>query len=93
MRSPWSLLQAEKAQLSQPFLIGEMLQPSDPLHGPPLDPLPQQYVYFAKVSFVVSFETGITEVSFWESSDIYLHSFPYHLHSLLFRWRLTVQRP
>ena len=29
MRSPWSLLQAKQAQFPQPFLIGEVLQPSD----------------------------------------------------------------
>jgi len=33
------LLQAEQAQFPQPFFIGEVLQPSDRLHGPPLDPL------------------------------------------------------
>ncbi|KAK4827689.1 hypothetical protein QYF61_020823 [Mycteria americana] len=39
-----SLLQAEQAQLSQPVFIGEVLQPSDHLHGPPLDLLPQVQV-------------------------------------------------
>ena len=34
-----SLLQASEPQLSQPVLIREVLQPSDHLHGPPLDPL------------------------------------------------------
>ena len=34
-----SLLQAEEPQLSQPVPIGEELQPSDHLHGPPLDQL------------------------------------------------------
>jgi len=33
-----SLLQAEPPQLSQPVLVGEVLQPSDHLRGPPLDP-------------------------------------------------------
>ena len=36
-----SLLQAEKPQLSQPVLIGEVPQPSDHLCGPPLDLLQQ----------------------------------------------------
>ena len=29
MRSPWSILQAEQAQLPQFFSVGEVLQPSD----------------------------------------------------------------
>ena len=45
MCSPHSLFffsfQAEQAQLLQPVLIGQVLQPLDCLHGPPLDP-PQQ---------------------------------------------------
>ena len=32
-----SLLQAEQAQVPQPFFTGEVLQPSDHLCGPPLD--------------------------------------------------------
>ena len=32
-----SLLQAEQAQLPQPFLIGEVLQPCDCPRAPPLD--------------------------------------------------------
>jgi len=32
-----SLLQTEQPQLPQPVLIGEVLQPSDDLRGPPLD--------------------------------------------------------
>ncbi|KAK4808881.1 hypothetical protein QYF61_007996 [Mycteria americana] len=39
-----SLLQAEQPQLSQPVFIGEVLQPSDHLHGPPLDLLQQVHV-------------------------------------------------
>ena len=39
-----SLLQAEEPQYSQAVLIGEVLQPSDHLHGPPLDPLQQLHV-------------------------------------------------
>ena len=39
MRSPQSLLQAKQAHLTQLFFIKEMLQPSDHLCGPPLDPL------------------------------------------------------
>lgn len=34
-----SLLQAKQAHFPQPFFIGEGLQPSDHLSGPPLDPL------------------------------------------------------
>ena len=43
MKSPWrpSLLQAEESHLSQPVLVGEVLQPSDCLYGPPLDLLQQ----------------------------------------------------
>ena len=37
MRSPQRLLQAKHTQLSQPFFIGEVLQPSNHLCGPPLD--------------------------------------------------------
>ena len=44
MRSPRSLLQAKQAQFPQPFLIGEVLQPSDHLTGPPLDPLQELHV-------------------------------------------------
>ena len=34
-----SLIQAKQAQFSEPFLVGEVLQPSDHLSGPPLDAL------------------------------------------------------
>ncbi|KAK4829642.1 hypothetical protein QYF61_005935 [Mycteria americana] len=44
IRSPQSLRQAEQPQLSQPFSIGEVFQPSDHLHGPPLDSLQQLHV-------------------------------------------------
>uniref|UniRef100_A0A669QPG5 ATP synthase subunit alpha n=2 Tax=Phasianidae TaxID=9005 RepID=A0A669QPG5_PHACC len=46
MRSPLepSLLQEKQAQLPQPFLVGEVLQPSDPLSGPPLDPLQEPHI-------------------------------------------------
>jgi len=40
-----SLLQAEQLQLSQPFLIAEVLQPSDHFCGPPLDLLQQVHVF------------------------------------------------
>ncbi|KAK4816767.1 hypothetical protein QYF61_022765 [Mycteria americana] len=40
-----SLLQAEQPQLSQPFLIGEVLQPSHHFCGPPLDLLQQLHVF------------------------------------------------
>ncbi|KAK4810558.1 hypothetical protein QYF61_004521 [Mycteria americana] len=39
-----SLLQAEQPQISQPVFIGEVLQPSDHLRGPPLDSLQQVHV-------------------------------------------------
>ncbi|KAK4825745.1 LOW QUALITY PROTEIN: hypothetical protein QYF61_002184 [Mycteria americana] len=39
-----SLLQAEQPQLSQPVLVGEVLQPSGHFCGPPLDPLQQLHV-------------------------------------------------
>ena len=39
-----SLLQAEQPQLSQPFLVAEVFQPSDHLCAPPLNPLQQLYV-------------------------------------------------
>ncbi|PKU45367.1 hypothetical protein llap_4311 [Limosa lapponica baueri] len=39
-----SLLQDEKLQLSQPVLLGDMLQPSDHLCGPPLDLFQQVHV-------------------------------------------------
>ncbi|KAK4806933.1 hypothetical protein QYF61_027300 [Mycteria americana] len=35
----------EQPQLSQPFLIGEVFQPSDHFCGPPLDPLQQVHVF------------------------------------------------
>ncbi|KAK4827897.1 hypothetical protein QYF61_022320 [Mycteria americana] len=40
-----SLLQAEQPQLSQPFFIGEVLQPSDLFCSPPLDLLQQVHVF------------------------------------------------
>ena len=39
-----SLLQAEHPQLPQPVLIGKVLQPSDHLSDPPLDPLQHIHV-------------------------------------------------
>ena len=39
------LLQAEQPQLSPPVLIGELIQPSDHFHGPPLDVLQQLHVF------------------------------------------------
>jgi len=44
LRSPWSLLQAERPQLSQPVLIGEMFHPLDRFCGLPLDTLQQVHV-------------------------------------------------
>mgnify|MGYP001853276447 FL=1 len=42
-----SLLQAEQDQLPQPVFIEEVLQPSDHLRGPPLDPLQQLHIQHA----------------------------------------------
>ncbi|KAK4821554.1 hypothetical protein QYF61_022214 [Mycteria americana] len=39
--------EAEQPQLSQPVLVGEVLQPSDHFCGPPLDPLQQLHVLLA----------------------------------------------
>ena len=39
-----SLIQAKQAQFSEPFLVGEMLQPSDHLSGPPLEPLQELHI-------------------------------------------------
>ena len=39
-----SPLQAKQAQFPQPFLTGEVLQPSDHLCGPPLDPLQELHI-------------------------------------------------
>ena len=44
MRSPWDLLQTEQAQLPKPVFTGEVLQSSDHLCGPPLDPLQQFFL-------------------------------------------------
>ncbi|KAK4806791.1 hypothetical protein QYF61_005587 [Mycteria americana] len=46
IRSPRSLpfSRLEQPQLSQPVLVGEVLQPSYHFHGPPLDPLQQLHV-------------------------------------------------
>jgi len=44
VRSPQSLLQAKQSQFPQPFLIEEVLQPSDHLSGPLLDPLQELHV-------------------------------------------------
>jgi len=40
-----SLLTAEKLHFSQPFLTGQMFNPSDRFCGPPLDPLEQLHVF------------------------------------------------
>jgi len=45
MRSPHSLFQAKQAQFPQPFLIGELLQPSDHLSGPPLDLFQEFHIF------------------------------------------------
>ena len=39
------LLQAEQSQFPQPFLIAEVLQPSDHLSGPSLDPLQEFHIF------------------------------------------------
>ena len=49
MRSPCSLLQAEQAQLPQSVFVGEVLQPSHHLCGPPLDLLQQLPVFLELV--------------------------------------------
>ena len=40
-----SPLQTEEAQFLQPVFIGEMLQPSEHLRGPPLDPLQKLHIF------------------------------------------------
>jgi len=40
-----SLFQAEQAQFFLPFFIREVLQPSDHLHCPPLDPLQKPHIF------------------------------------------------
>jgi len=44
-----SLLQSQKPHVSQPVPIGEVLQPSVHLHGPPLALLQQLHVLFVLV--------------------------------------------
>ena len=39
-----SLLQAKQSRFPQPFLVGEVLQPSDHLSGPPLDLLQELHI-------------------------------------------------
>ena len=39
-----SLFQTKQAQFPLPFLIGEVLQPSDHLSGPPLDPVQELHI-------------------------------------------------
>jgi len=39
-----SLFQAEQTQLLQPIFIGEVLQPLDHLHGPPLHPFQELHI-------------------------------------------------
>ena len=39
-----SPFQAKQAQFPQPFLMGEVLQPSEHPSGPPLDPLKELHV-------------------------------------------------
>ena len=47
MRSPWSLLisKTEQVQLLQSVFIGEVLQSSKCLDGPPLVSLQKNYIY------------------------------------------------
>jgi len=47
MRSLWSLLHAEQAQLSQPFFIAEVFQTSGQICDPPLEPRKQFHIFFA----------------------------------------------
>ena len=44
-----SLLQAKQAQFPQPFFIREVLQPSDHLHGPPLDPTSLDQLWYCEM--------------------------------------------
>ena len=44
MSSPCNLLQAEQAQSLQLIFIGEVFQPLDHLHRPPLDPLQKLHI-------------------------------------------------
>ena len=44
MGSPQRLLQAKQTQLPQRFFTGGVLQPSDHLHGPPLDLLQKLHI-------------------------------------------------
>ena len=55
-----SLLQAEQPQLSQPFLTGEVLQPSDHFCGPPLDPLQQVDLFPGLQSWTQDSRLGLT---------------------------------
>lgn len=41
-----SLLQCKKTKLLQFFIIGQIFQPFDHLHGSPLDPLQSVHVFF-----------------------------------------------
>mgnify|MGYP001860430465 CR=1 FL=1 len=45
MRSPHSLFQAEQAQFLQCVFTGEVLQHSNDLCGPPLDPLQKPHIF------------------------------------------------
>ena len=45
MRSPHSLLQIEQTQVLKPVFIGEVLQSSNHLHGPSLNPLQKLSVF------------------------------------------------
>lgn len=45
------LLQNEQAQIPQPLFIGEVLQPSDALCSPPLDPFQQLHATMTACSF------------------------------------------
>jgi len=52
-----SLLQAEQPQLPQPGLVGEVLQPSDHLRGPSLDPL--QHIHVLLVLGAPELDAGL----------------------------------
>ena len=73
-----SFLQAEQAQLPQPVFVGEVLQPSDHLCGPPLDPLQQLLICslpFEAFSLMDSEQMGTSAMQ----SEIFLQ-FPIFVH-------------
>ena len=62
-----SLLQAEQAQLSQPFFVGEVLQPSDYLCVPPLDLLQQLHLFLLRGIIML---LAVSRVTFKSLSEV-----------------------